>query len=285
MKKEMGKFLLSCVISSIITCIIILAPIFFTKDDKPGDFVPPSTSYENKVKAEVTEKMKYKFKDNISVFSSKDCIKNTYYISNDNVQLVVDIDKPSSKIYTLNKGEEVVATKEKSGYIYCETNHVDEYGIFINGWVKKNINNVTGVKCINYDTLIDVDITSQSINVYKNNVIVNKKPIKCSTGVKGDNYKETPIGIFSVKKKVANLSNKREGENGMYGIQFFSDYFLNSVSFNEVKKDDKIVYDENIREINNLGKSDTNGGIRLSLEDSRYIYNLVTDKSAVSIHY
>ncbi|KHD34635.1 hypothetical protein NL50_16555 [Clostridium acetobutylicum] len=284
-KKEILKFLLSSLISSIVACSIIVAPIFFTKDDKPGDYVPPSISYEKKVKAEVKQEMKYKFKDNIAVFSSIDCSKNTYYINKNNVQLVTNIDKGTADIYTLNKGEEVVATKEKNGYIYCETNHVDNNGILINGWIKKNTDNLTGLKYINSDTLIDVNITSQSLNVYRNNVILNKEPIKCSTGIKGDEYKETPIGIFTIKKKVQNLSNKREGENAMYGMEFFGDYFINSVSFNEIKKGGKIVYDENIREKNNLGKCDTNGGIRLSIADSQYIYNLVTDKSIVSIHY
>lgn len=282
--KSIKKFFLSCLISSVIACCIVIAPVFFTNDDEAGEYVPPSIDYEKKVKAEVTKEMKYRIKDNIAVFSSNDCNKNTYYVNQNNVQLLSNIDKASAKIYILNKGDELVSTKEEKGYVYCETNHVDENGKLINGWVKKNTENLSGLIYLNYDNLFDVDVTKQVINIYKNNVMINRNPIKCSTGRK-NSQDETPIGIFKVKKKALEFSNKREKESSKYCICFFNDYFINSVSFNEIRKNDKIVDEENKREKNNLGKRDTNGGIRLSLKDAQYIYNIATDKSVIFVHY
>lgn len=282
--KSIKKFFLSCLVSSVIACCIVIAPVFFTNDDEEGEYVPPSIDYEKKVKAEVTKEMKYRMKDNIAVFSSNDCNKNTYYVNRNNVQLLSNIDKASAKIYILNKGDELVSTKEEKGYVYCETNYVDENGKLINGWVKKNIENLSGLIYLNYDNLFDVDITKQVINIYKNNVIINENPIKCSTGRKSS-QRETPIGIFKVKKKELKFLNKREKENARYGICFFNNYFINSVSFNEIRKNDKIVDEENEREKNSLGKRDTNGGIRLSLKDAQYIYNIATDKSVIFVHY
>lgn len=281
------KFLLSCIVSAIIACAIIVAPIFFIYLDNKSDAYIPG-SHESPLAAKETQAdaaNKNKYKDDIAVFSSNSCMKRTYYVSHNGVKLYSNIGEAASDITILNMDDELVADEEKNGYIYCETNHINSKGALINGWVKKDSRDLKGIVFKSSRLIVDVNLTSQTLNMYKDNILLNNSPIKCSSGIRGSTDTETPLGIFTVKDKFKNLTSEKYNENLMYAVKFLGNYLIHSVPIDEIKKDGKIKYVEDTEAINELGKAASHGCIRLSLEDAKKVFDLVNTGDLVYIHY
>lgn len=281
--KELKKFVLSCFISTVITCTFIMIPAFIFSSSSNSD-KPIETSAKVIDEESIRDELKNQLKDNISIFSIKDCFKKTYYINHDGVKMYKKIRDESSLIRCLDNDDEIIAYEEKDGYIYCEDNFSNK------GWIKKGSDDLRSIPFNTSKYIIDVNLTKQVVNIYNNGNIVRKNII-CSTGTLGNPDTETPLGIFKIKKKLfypngLNLNNE-DGtkEIVMYPVQFFSNYLIHSVPIVEIKHNNKVEQKENVTEKLKLGKPASHGCIRLSIEDSRWIYDNIPQNAQVYIHY
>ncbi|MFT8314889.1 MAG: L,D-transpeptidase [Clostridium sp.] len=285
--KSIGRFLLSCLISIIMTCFFIMVPSFLFGSVSNQDKAIETSSKvadENSIKNQVIKNMQNQIKDNISIFSLNDCFKKTYYISQNGIKMYKKIGDESSLIKCLDRDSEIVAYEEKDGYIYCEDN------FSVKGWVKKDNNNLKAMPLEFSNYIIDVDLTKQIVNIYSNGNVIRKK-IACSTGILGNADTETPVGIFKVKKKLVYPNglklNNNDGTNEtvMYPVQFFSNYLIHSVPIDEIQHNNKVEQEENKVEKSKLGKTASHGCVRVSMDDAKWIYNNTPQNAEVYIHY
>lgn len=121
--------------------------------------------------------------------------------------------------------------------------------------------------------LIHVDITNQKTYIYEGSK--NKwnliKSFICSTGIKGE---DTPSGIYTIKERGKWFFSEKYNQGGRYWVQFFDDYLFHSIPYN--KEQTQIVD-------NTLGIPSSHGCIRLSEEDSKWIYYNIPSGSKVII--
>ena len=140
-----------------------------------------------------------------------------------------------------------------------------------------NVINTSNINSLNIESLTDylvyVDTNAQVTNVYKGNL--NNwsliKSMSCSTGKKGS---ETPTGVFDVREKDEWFFSERYQQGGKYWIQFQGDYLFHSVPY---AKDKKTILDTT------LGTAASHGCIRLSLEDSKWLYETINAGTKVII--
>lgn len=285
--KSFGKFMLSCLISTIMTCVFIMIPPFlFASVSNQNKAIETSAKIidENSIKTELKKGMENQLKDNISIFSLNDSFKKTYYVSHNGVKMYKKIGDESSLIRYLDSDDELVAYEEKNGYIYCEDTFANK------GWIKKNNDDLKPMPLHSSKYIIDVNLTKQIVNIYNNGNIV-KKNIVCSTGALGNANTETPSGIFKVKKKLFYPNglqlNSNDGtkETVMYPIQFFSNYLIHSVPINEIQHNNKVEQEENKEEKSKLGKPVSHGCVRVSIDDAKWIYNNMPQDAEVYVHY
>lgn len=123
------------------------------------------------------------------------------------------------------------------------------------------------------DYLIYVDTDSQTTNIYtgSKNKWNLKKSMKCSTGIKD---KETPSGVYTVQNRDEWFFSEKYKQGGKYWVQFDGDYLFHSLPYD---KDKQTVVDTT------LGTPASHGCIRLSLEDSKWLYDNVTKSTKVII--
>ena len=137
--------------------------------------------------------------------------------------------------------------------------------------------NVSNINTLDIESLTDylvyVDTASQNTNVYtgSKNKWALKKSMKCSTGVKD---KETPSGVYTVQNRDTWFFSEKFKQGGKYWVQFDGDYLFHSVPYD---KDQKTVLDTT------LGTPASHGCIRLSLEDSKWIYDTLPKGSKIII--
>ncbi|CUQ19901.1 L,D-transpeptidase [Clostridium baratii] len=134
----------------------------------------------------------------------------------------------------------------------------------------ENINTLGLQSSSNY--LLYVDTNSQLTHIYKgssNNWSLFKS-LKCSTGKEGS---ETPSGVYTIKNRDTWFFSKKFNQGGKYWVQFDGDYLFHSLPFAE---DQKTIVDYT------LGEPASHGCIRLSLEDSKWLYdNIPTDTKLI----
>lgn len=123
------------------------------------------------------------------------------------------------------------------------------------------------------DYLIYVDTTSQTTNIYtgSKNKWNLKKSMKCSTGIKG---KETPSGVYTIQNRDEWFFSEKFNQGGKYWVQFDGDYLFHSLPYDKAK--------QNVLDTT-LGTPASHGCIRLSLEDSKWLYDNVTKSTKVII--
>ncbi|MDF2503581.1 L,D-transpeptidase [Clostridium sp.] len=285
--KCLGRFILSCLICTIMTSIFIIIPSFFFAS-VPNQDKAIETSVkvidENAIKDTLKKDMQNKLKDSIAVFSLNDCFKKTYYISHDGVKMYKKIGDENSLIRCLDNNDEIVAYKEEDGYIYCENNSGDK------GWIRKSDNDLKPMIFNVTRYVIDVNLTKQNINIYENGKNIRKN-IMCSTGILGNSDTETPSGIFKIKTKLSYPNgftvNDGDGtkETVMYPVQFFSNYLIHSVPINQIQHNNRIEQEENKVEKSKLGNPASHGCIRVAMDDAKWIYNNTSKDTEVYIHY
>ena len=135
----------------------------------------------------------------------------------------------------------------------------------------ENINSKSITSNTNY--LLNVNINEQKLYVYKKtlNSWLLYKTIICSTGIVGE---ETPLGVYSIQNKGEWFFSEKYQQGGKYWIQFWNNYLFHSVPFDETQK--------NILDYT-LGKPSSHGCIRLSVEDSKWLYDNIPINSKVII--
>ncbi|MGU8378960.1 L,D-transpeptidase [Clostridium perfringens] len=165
--------------------------------------------------------------------------------------------------------------------------HLEDYS-------QKNIDKATArtapvmeyYKKLNEDTINQFDITSNTnylvfVNIAEQKTYVYEgskndwtldKTFTCSTGIEG---KETPVGIFTVQTRAPWFFSPKYGQGGKYYVQFMGNYLFHSIPFNS---DKTTVSDPT------LGVPASHGCIRLSVEDSKWLYDNVQNGSKIIIY-
>ncbi len=141
-------------------------------------------------------------------------------------------------------------------------------------------------KKLNKDTINQFDITSNTnylvfVNIAEQKTYVYEgskndwtldKTFTCSTGIEG---KETPVGVFTVQNRAPWFFSPKYGQGGKYYVQFMGNYLFHSIPFNS---DRTTVSDPT------LGVPSSHGCIRLSVEDSKWLYDNVKNGSKIIIY-
>lgn len=125
----------------------------------------------------------------------------------------------------------------------------------------------------NTQYLINVNINNQKTYIYigkKNNWSL-VKTCPCSTGASGE---ETPTGSFTTMEKGEWFFSNKYNQGGKYWTQIVGDILFHSVPFS---RDKSTVLDYT------LNKPVSHGCIRLSISDSKWIYNNIPKGSKVII--
>ena len=95
--------------------------------------------------------------------------------------------------------------------------------------------------------------------------------MKCSTGIEN---KETPSGVYTVQNRDEWFFSEKYNQGGKYWVQFDGDYLFHSLPY---ARDQQTVLDET------LGTPASHGCVRLSLEDSKWLYDNITKGTKVII--
>ncbi|MDK0739975.1 L,D-transpeptidase family protein [Clostridium perfringens] len=141
-------------------------------------------------------------------------------------------------------------------------------------------------KKLNEDTINQFDITSNTnylvfVNIAEQKTYVYEgskndwtldKTFTCSTGIEG---KETPVGVFTVQNRAPWFFSPKYGQGGKYYVQFMGNYLFHSIPFDS---DRTTVSDPT------LGVPSSHGCIRLSVEDSKWLYDNVQNGSKIIIY-
>ncbi|MDM0633448.1 L,D-transpeptidase family protein [Clostridium perfringens] len=165
--------------------------------------------------------------------------------------------------------------------------HLEDYS-------QKNIDKATArtapvmeyYKKLNEDTINQFDITSNTnylvfVNIAEQKTYVYEgskndwtldKTFTCSTGIEG---KETPVGVFTVQNRAPWFFSPKYGQGGKYYVQFMGNYLFHSIPFDS---DRTTVSDPT------LGVPASHGCIRLSVEDSKWLYDNVQNGSKIIIY-
>ncbi|MBK1811793.1 L,D-transpeptidase family protein [Clostridium sp. YIM B02505] len=145
---------------------------------------------------------------------------------------------------------------------------------YLNGY-KPNPDKENVVK--NYSSrskfLVWVDLQNQKTNVFVGSKGDWKiiKELDCSTGAEGS---ETPKGIFKVSARGDWFYNASINEGAKNWVQFFGNYLFHSWPMDK---------NENITDYT-LGKPVSHGCVRLSLENSKWIFNNIPGGTTVYVN-
>lgn len=122
------------------------------------------------------------------------------------------------------------------------------------------------------DYIVVVDTKTQNTLIYKkeNNQWNLAKTLVCSTGVKG---KSTPKGIFTITARGPWFYSKKYKQGGVYWIRFKGRYLFHSLPMNTKRQ----IVDYT------LGKPSSHGCVRLSVEDAKWMYENIPNKTTVYI--
>ena len=213
-------------------------------------------------------KSRKNIKENVFKYCDE-LVNNDYYsnalsiIDENNLLIKNDIDVKNKILEIKNKQQEY----------FDKNSEVIEASSFalVRDITPNNINTLN----IQSDTqyLINVDINNQKTYIYKgkedNWSLVKTFP--CSTGIHGE---ETPKGSFTTKEKGDWFFSDKYDQGGKYWTQIVGDILFHSVPF---ARDKSTVLDYTLNE------PSSHGCIRLSITDSKWIYNNVPKGSKVII--
>lgn len=167
--------------------------------------------------------------------------------------------------------EKSIENKRKEYISSSSNNSITASSSILNSISAATINSISIESITPY--LIHVDTSNQKTYVY--NGSINKwnlvKSFLCSTGIKGE---DTPKGIYTIKERGEWFFSEKYNQGGRYWVQFLGDYLFHSVPYN---KDQSKVVDTT------LGAPSSHGCIRLSEEDSKWIYDNIPSGSKVII--
>ena len=207
-------------------------------------------------------------KNNILSESNNLCNVNYYTKALNFIDYSSSILKQDEDIISLKKS----INNKKSEYLSSSSNpSMTTSASILNGISIATINSLSIESLTPY--LIHVDIATQKTYIYEGSK--NKwnlvKSFLCSTGIKGE---DTPSGIYTIKERGNWFFSEKYNQGGRYWVQFFNDYLFHSTPYN--KEQTQIVD-------NTLGTPSSHGCIRLSEEDSKWIYDNIPSGSKVII--
>lgn len=119
---------------------------------------------------------------------------------------------------------------------------------------------------------IAVSIDKQKVYVYENNKLI--KSMICSTGVEGS---DTPLGKYKIITRAEWFFSPQYQEGGKYYLQFMGDFLFHSVPCDRNRN---VIPEEE----NKLGFKASHGCIRLSMDDSKWLYYTVPNQTDVVIY-
>lgn len=205
------------------------------------------------------------------------------YISNEKYSK--GIEYLDSKINSLHDDPKLQKKRDELENLRLE--HLEDYS-------QKNIDKATArtapvmeyYKKLNEDTINQFDITSNTnylvfVNISEQKTYVYEgskndwtlaKSFTCSTGIEG---KETPVGVFTVQNRAPWFFSPKYGQGGKYYVQFMENYLFHSIPFDS----DKTTISDPT-----LGVPASHGCIRLSVEDSKWLYDNVKNGSKIIIY-
>ncbi len=124
------------------------------------------------------------------------------------------------------------------------------------------------------DIAIDVDVTAQVVKIIKGQEVI--KEMIASTGVEGH---ETPLGTFEVQNRGTWFYNDKYKQGAKYWVSFrdWGLYLIHSVAMD---KNRQAIPEEEAK----LGQPASHGCVRLKVEDAKWIYDNVPEKTKVVIH-
>lgn len=179
--------------------------------------------------------------------------------------------------YIFEKDKDIISKRksienQKSQFLAKQNGDVVETSTnIINNISISNINTLSIDSLTNY--LIHVDLAAQKTYIY--NGSTNKwnleKTFSCSTGVIGS---ETPTGLYTIKEKGNWFFSEKYNQGAKYWVQFSGNYLFHSLPYN---KDQSEIVDYT------LGKPSSHGCIRLSVPDSKWLYDNIPANTKVII--
>ena len=124
------------------------------------------------------------------------------------------------------------------------------------------------------DILVDVDVTEQIVKIIKDQEVL--KEMIASTGMEGH---ETPLGIFEIQNRGTWFFSDKYKQGAKYWVSFrdWGLYLFHSVAMDE---NQQVIPEEEAK----LGQPASHGCIRLKIEDARWIYDNVPEKTKVVVH-
>lgn len=160
----------------------------------------------------------------------------------------------------------------RQNYYYKSQQTAEASAKPINGDINSSNINALGIES-KTDYLVNVNIDDQKTYVYKGNKDnwTLEKTFPCSTGTDGE---ETPEGSFTIKEKGDWFFSDKYKQGGKYWTQIVGNILFHSVPYD---KDQKTVLDTT------LNTPSSHGCIRLSLDDSKWIYDNIPRNSKVII--
>ena len=218
------------------------------------------------------------YKLDISVSELSESSKSDFYIYNDYINLLNNIDTSivskddsdiQNKITSIAEAKEsYLASLSSSDSTQNSTSTSSE---LLNSITSSNINTLNLESLTS--NLIYVSLADQITYVYKGSM--NKwdkiKSFTCSTGIDGEN---TPTGVYDVRERGDWFFSDKYNQGGKYWVQFYGDYLFHSVPYNE---DQSEVVD------NTLGTPASHGCIRLKTEDAKWLYDNIEAGTKVII--
>lgn len=141
----------------------------------------------------------------------------------------------------------------------------------INNISVSNINKLYLSSTTNY--LIYVDLNKQKTYIYEgsmNNWNVVKE-FSCSSGLSGS---DTPTGVYTIDQRGDWFFSTKYQQGAKYWVQFSGNYLFHSLPFNEDKSQ---ILDYT------LGTPSSHGCIRLSVSDSKWLYENIPEHTKVII--
>lgn len=124
------------------------------------------------------------------------------------------------------------------------------------------------------DFLVYVDVTGQVVKITKDQEVL--KEMIASTGMEGH---ETPLGIFEIQNRGTWFFSDKYKQGAKYWVSFrdWGLYLFHSVAMDE---NQQVIPEEEAK----LGQRASHGCIRLKIEDAKWIYDNVPEKTKVVVH-
>ncbi|HHX22633.1 MAG: L,D-transpeptidase [Tepidanaerobacteraceae bacterium] len=193
----------------------------------------------------------------------------------------------ASETQTVNIKESPSANSKSLGVVFGDLMHVDVIKHLDSGfseistWDYYSMKNIRGfvpteyIKEIKLDEKfgVVVDLGEQKVYVYQDDHII--KSFLCSTGLDSNDY-NTPTGLYRLGARGESFYNPKYKQGAYYWVRFNNNYLFHSIPYDE---NENFIEEEAAK----LGQKASHGCIRLSLEDSIWFYENVTQGTPVLI--